>query len=275
MVYMSVLKVLCVVAGLSLSLFAEEAPKAKISLAQTNGPFCGPDPRALAFMAPSTVRMAALLEKITSAADPLATPILNLKRAQAYGQLLESVTNRYDILELRIRVAVELLNGGETRDAIDKFAEIERQYESASWVVGTKAWADVHHMHALAWLRLGEQENCLEQHNSDSCILPISDEGVHQKQTGSRKAIEILEEQLRRVPRDRKGTWLLNLAYMTLGEYPDKVPAGWRIPPEVFRSDYEIKPFEDVAMNLGLDVNDYAGGTVTDDFDADGDLDIL
>lgn len=226
-------------------------------------------------MAPSTVKMAGLLDKITSRADPLAVPILNLERAQAFARLLETATNREDIVELRIRVGAELLNGGATRAAIDKFTEIEKLYRADSRVFGTKWWADIRHMHALAWLRLGEQENCLEQHNADSCILPISSEGVHRKQAGSRKAIEILEEQLQLVPRDRKGAWLLNLAYMTVGEYPDKVPQGWRITPQAFRSDYDIKQFEDVAMNLGLDVNDYAGGTVTEDFDADGDLDIL
>ncbi len=127
----------------------------------------------------------------------------------------------------------------------------------------------------MAYLRLGEQENCLLNHSAQSCILPIVGDGIHKLQRGSRKAIEILEEQLHRTPNDRKAAWLLNIAYMTVGEYPDKVPIGWRIPPEAFKSEYDIKHFSDVAGNLGLDVNDYAGGTITEDFDGDGDLDIL
>ena len=37
--------------------------------------------------------------------------------------------------------------------------------------------------------------------------------------------------------------WLLNLAYMTIGEYPDKVPAAWLIPPKALDSEYDIKRF--------------------------------
>ena len=62
---------------------------------------------------------------------------------------------------------------------------------------------------------------------------------------------------------------------MTLGEYPDQVPQQWRIPPEVFKSDYDIKRFPDVAGQLGLDMDDYAGGVVMDDFDNDGFLDLM
>ena len=62
---------------------------------------------------------------------------------------------------------------------------------------------------------------------------------------------------------------------MTLGEYPDAVPADYLIPPSTFDSDYDIEHFEDVSPALGLDVICSAGGAVMEDFDGDGHLDIL
>jgi hypothetical protein len=77
--------------------------------------------------------------------------------------------------------------------------------------------------------------------------------GQHQNQRGSRRAIEAYTALLHEHPEDLISRWLLNVAYMTLGEYPDKVPPQWLIPPSVFASDYDIKPFPEIASSLGLD----------------------
>ena len=84
-----------------------------------------------------------------------------------------------------------------------------------------------------------------------------------------------MTEQLEKYPKDLKRAWLLNIAYMTLGEYPDKVPPQWLIPPKAFESDYDIKRFPDVAGAAGLDVDDLAGGSILEDFDGDGFLDVM
>ncbi len=128
---------------------------------------------------------------------------------------------------------------------------------------------------ALAWLRLGEQENCLSNHSINSCLAPIQGDGVHKLPRGSQEAIKILREQLRTEPNDFKAGWLLNIAYMTLGEHPGQVPPQWLIPPKAFASDFDIKRFYDIAGNLGLDLNDLAGSVVMDDFDNDGNLDLM
>ena len=54
---------------------------------------------------------------------------------------------------------------------------------------------------------------------------------------------------LRENPDDLAARWLLNLAQMTLGQYPDQVPASQLIPPEVFLSDYDIKRFGPLLEN--------------------------
>jgi hypothetical protein len=53
------------------------------------------------------------------------------------------------------------------------------------------------------------------------------------------------------------------------------VPPAWRVPPEVFNSDYDIKRFPDIAGAAGVAVDDLSGGVVMDDFDNDGLLDLM
>ena len=128
---------------------------------------------------------------------------------------------------------------------------------------------------ALAQLRWGEAQNCVARHTSESCILPIRAGGVHVDQTGSRQAIALFEELLTRNPEDLRARWLLNLAYMTIGGYPQDVPAPFLIPPERFASAEEFPRFTDVAPRLGLNTTDLAGGVVIDDFDSDGRLEVM
>lgn len=129
---------------------------------------------------------------------------------------------------------------------------------------------------ALAYLRLGERQNCVVSHTSESCIMPIKNSGVHQIQMGSRKAIEVYEKLLQSDPYDYESRWLLNICYMTVGDYPLKVPSQWLIPNlDKDNSGYSIKPFTDVAPQLGLNKRNKAGGVIIDDFNSDGYLDIV
>ena len=84
--------------------------------------------------------------------------------------------------------------------------------------------------YALANLRYGERTNCLNNHMAESCIFPIKGMGMHQDESGSRKAISIYQDLLKKEPDNLASRWLLNIAYMTLGGYPVKVPASFLIP---------------------------------------------
>ena len=129
---------------------------------------------------------------------------------------------------------------------------------------------------AIAYMRLGERTNCMLNHNGSSCIFPIKDAGVHKIQTGSRKAIGVYEKILEKDPDDLSSRWLLNIAYMTLGEYPQKVPAAYLIPNlNIDDPGCHVKPFTDVAAGAGLNINGRAGGVIIDDFDGDGYLDVI
>jgi hypothetical protein len=128
---------------------------------------------------------------------------------------------------------------------------------------------------AMAYLRQGERSNCIVNHAAESCIMPINSTGIHSAQNGSSQAIGTYEEILKKDPEDLESRWLLNLAYMTLGDYPKKVPPEFLIPGMAGDTTYRIKPFEDVAGDLKLDIRNMAGGSITDDFDNDGYLDLI
>ncbi|HSD07680.1 FG-GAP-like repeat-containing protein [Flavobacterium sp.] len=129
---------------------------------------------------------------------------------------------------------------------------------------------------AIAFMRLGEKQNCVNYHNPQSCIIPIQKNGIHIVREGSQKAIEIYKELLAINPDDYESKWLLNIAYMTLGGYPEDVPKQWLVPNlNKNNSDYTIKPFVDVAANVGITSRNMSGGVIVDDFNNDNYLDII
>ena len=136
----------------------------------------------------------------------------------------------------------------------------------------------------VAYMRQGETQNCCPdvvgiQSNPDSCILPLRDGGIHIHQDGSLNAITYLTEVLRNttveLPLHLEAKWLLNIAYMTIGGYPEQVPKQHLLPPEAFQSAEDIPRFINIAPHLGLDTFDLSGGAIVDDFDNDNHLDIV
>ena len=127
----------------------------------------------------------------------------------------------------------------------------------------------------IAYLRLAQRDNCLRPHPAEGCVFPIGEAARHSNQDGARKAIELYEQLLDSDPTDLGLRWLLNLAYMWIGEHPANVPPAWLIPRSADGLRPDFTPFVDIAPTLGLDVVGGAGGSVMEDFDADGDLDLM
>jgi hypothetical protein len=151
----------------------------------------------------------------------------------------------------------------------------------------TRAWLDDKDALAEQWLysviyfqgvtatRIGENENCIDCRGESSCILPIATAAIHQKPRGSRMAIERLTEYLRQFPNELEARWLLNLAYMTLGEHPDKVDPKYLVSLDRFaHSEFDIGHFRDIGHIVGVNRFNQSGGAIMDDFDSDGLLDL-
>lgn len=188
---------------------------------------------------------------------------------------LERTTNARTEIQLRFQLAMETLNAGDPEAALQEFRNMEDRLQTLGGSLGVQGRVELRLRKASAMMRLGELENCRQHHGPQSCLFPVEPGGYHQLPRGSRGTIVLLEEQLKEFPEDVGSRWLLNIAYMTLGQWPDKVPASWLIPADIFASEYPLPRFPDVAGNLGLDVEDLAGGCIADDFDNDGFLDLV
>lgn len=223
----------------------------------------------------STRRMAGRLTHIRDTADPRTMAYLTDRQIPRLETALTLTTNAQQQAAIRFNLGYQQLLSGKTVEALDSFAAIEKQAAASGQRIEGKARSEMRLRKAIAYLRLGEQENCQVNHNASSCLFPIQAAGWHQLPRGSRGAIPLLTEQLTEFPEDLGARWLLNLAFMTLGEWPDKVPAQWVIPPKVFASEYDLPRFPDAAGALGLDVDDLAGGVIVDDFNNDGLLDVM
>jgi hypothetical protein len=126
----------------------------------------------------------------------------------------------------------------------------------------------------VASMRQGEIDNCLANPSADRCLFPLRPGGHHGRPRGAETAIERFQARLVMDPDNLDVRWLLNLAYMVLGRYPQDVPKSALIPPAAFASEAPMPRFVDVAPQVGLGQRDIAGGTITDDFDGDGLLDV-
>ncbi|HEY6944883.1 MAG TPA: FG-GAP-like repeat-containing protein [Candidatus Acidoferrum sp.] len=128
---------------------------------------------------------------------------------------------------------------------------------------------------AVAYLHRSEVANDVYGAPGERCLFPMRPGNAFAKAADSQKAIEYFSKYLEQKPQALDARWLLNLSYATLGEYPDVVPAKYRIPLSAFESKESVSRFVDVAPSAGVDTFSMAGGVIVDDFENNGRLDIL
>jgi hypothetical protein len=205
----------------------------------------------------------------------IATHMPNPDLLDYFREIKQPLNSRRRII-LRTKRAYRLLVEGKNQEAAQQFRRVKEAVRANPRLFERRFLHAVQESLAIAYLRAGEEANHMGQRQADSCVLLLSDGSAsYRLQHWSRAAIKEYLEILRDTPDDLTSRWLLNIAYMNVNEYPDKVPAAWLIPPVVFRSGPQIKRFMDVAPKLGLDFVGRAGGCITEDFNGDGYLDIM
>jgi tetratricopeptide (TPR) repeat protein len=127
-----------------------------------------------------------------------------------------------------------------------------------------------------AYLHRAEMRNGIYRNSTTLDIFPPLNRGAaYGQKEDSAQAIAFYTAYLKRNPEDLEVRWLLNLSYMTLGQYPAGVPAAYRMPESMFRSAENVGRFVDVAPEMGLNVFRGAGGLLVEDFENTGLLDAV
>src|ERR1700693_5325482 len=113
------------------------------------------------------------------------------------------------------------------------------QWESAYQIAINQlpgAMPELEEVLGIAYLHKSEMENGVYLHPADQCIFPPRAAASYAKAGDSQKSVEYFSKYLERKPDALDVRWLLNLAYMALGQYPDGVPQKYLIPPSAFAS---------------------------------------
>jgi hypothetical protein len=230
---------------------------------------------------PGHQRMAQLLQQVAADAR-VDNPYLGVGRIDQLDAELAAVPE--GVPDLRRWLFHKLLGRnhlrvGNNERAIEHYLEAYRQLEVFAGEIPEEEALKTIYGLGVAYMRKGETDNCALRHTAESCIFPIRGTGVHTVTDGSESAIPRFIEVLQRSERGSwmylKSQWMLNLAYMTLGRWPDDVPPPYGIAPEAFASDEPFPRFHNIAPRLGMDRFDLAGGAIIDDFDGDALLDVL
>ena len=196
------------------------------------------------------------------------------QRAKLRKQLEDAASMGYPwLVGAHIAVARDHLRFGETDEAVNVLKQA-LEADPGGDIRGIYRSQLLEEL-SVVYLKMGELDNCLSPEGALICMLPL-DTSVAQTDTeGSESAVAVLTELLEMQPDNIRARWLLNIAHMTLGTYPSGVPEDYLVPPSRLRGDYNIGRFEDISARAGLYSVTLAGGSIVDDFDNDGLLDIM
>ncbi|MCH8206665.1 MAG: VCBS repeat-containing protein [Chloroflexi bacterium] len=218
-----------------------------------------------------TKDLAGYCRTISASSDPY----FGTKQRKQLLRLMETplFASHSGYVNLRIPLAFDYLRFGEADEAIRLLTEALESEERDD--PDGKHLREILEGLAVTSLKQGELSNRINPSARLVCTLPLGNAQGYENRNGSTNAIEYFVRLLELYPDDLKYRWLLNVAHMTLGTYPAGVPVQFLIPRELLATDYDIGQFEEVATEVGLSALNLAGGSIIDDFDNDGWLDIV
>jgi len=176
-----------------------------------------------------------------------------------------------DIIQMHYALANVYAYQGEMDKSIEQW---QVAYEIATQQL-PGAMPELEEVLGIAYLHKSEMDNDVYRHPGEQCIFPPRSSFRYSKPAASEKATEYLLKYLHRKPDALDVKWTLNLAYMTLGQYPNGVPHEYLIPPSAFESTEDVGRFVDVAPAAGINLYSMSGGLIVDDFERNGLFDIV
>ncbi len=176
-----------------------------------------------------------------------------------------------DLIQMHYALANVYAYEGEMDKSIEQW---RTAYEIATAQL-PGAMPELEEVLGIAYLHKSEMDNDIYRHPGDQCIFPPPAKQSFARPASSQTAIDYLLKYLQRKPDALDVRWVLNLAYMSLGKYPDGVPAKYLIPPTTFDSVEDVGRFVDVAPAAGINLYSMSGGLIVDDLERNGLFDIV
>ena len=195
----------------------------------------------------------------------LSYPYHNQLKAEKLAGQIQGVPDQLT-LSIRYDIAHEYLKAGNNKRVI----EIVESYLVDKPI--NRTHYKYYRLLAMAYLRLGEAENCINHGGHEACILPITHSALHKQSTGAHKAFHLYLRLLDIQPGDTESIWLLNIAAMVTDQYED-LPIKWKLNFGDCTNDFPH--FINGAHQYGVADITHAGGTSMEDFNKDGQLDLL
>ena len=225
--------------------------------------------------APRTIDLSAVdlvlqdLARSCNALSESAHPTLSLRPARAALARLdvqsESGSHSPGLL---LNVARELAKAGDLERALDLIdrAAVQTPANALNNAV-------VHFARATVHLRSAGLGNCNADADPGGCLMGQASNDLEREHAEA--AVRSLEVVLVLRPDDPAARWLINMAHARMGSYPEGVPARWLIPAQAFGVADAAPTFTDVARDVGVAAVNMLGGSIMDDFDNDGFLDVF
>lgn len=215
-------------------------------------------------------RMIDYLEKLSLDLQNHNNVFASAAKLRYIDSMLSATKDPSENLNLAFKKGYTLLEAGREQEATVVFDRIATFVKD---VPGSRKFAIP--ALGLAFMRLAERNNCINNHSAEACIMPVRGKGIHRDKSPAENAIRIFELSLREDPSNLDSRWLLNIAYMLTGGYPGRVPAAFLIPRLDAASKIQVAPFTDIAAGLQIDIKSRSGGMIVDDFNNDGNLDMI
>ena len=193
---------------------------------------------------------------------------------QFFAPANEAVRNSrppFELMQAHLGLAQILAYQGAMSRAVEHY---DAAYQLALRAVPA-AVPQVEEMLGVAHLHKGGMDNAAFRQPNDTCLIPGAPGVGYGKTAELDAAIALFTKYLTRRPGDAEGQWLLNVAHMQRGTWPDGVPAKDRIAPSAFDRTQDVGRFRDIAPAAGLNVFASAGGLIVDDLSNTGRYDVV
>ncbi|WP_420448715.1 CRTAC1 family protein [Candidatus Palauibacter sp.] len=232
--------------------------------------------------------MAARLLALADSADPLLDEQLNTARLRYLTDLPPSPDGA-EMLVRAANAARELLNAGHTQPALEQLIFVDQTLEGIPAEPFPGFRRSIEELIGIAFLRLGAEVVCPASGPAAGTVEPALERSPcwpavppgdpvlvsDSARAALNAAIGWHRSLLQLRPDDLRARWVLNLAAMTAGTWPDSVPPEYRLPEAALGGSGDLARFDDVAARVGLDAVSLSGGAIVDDLNGDGLPDVM